>query len=329
MSETYLSFDVSGASAFLGAAAVCVAPIVIAAVVSGGNDNGLGNSWQRACTIHSILCCFFLLDLVFDVLITGLKNGFVAYCAVLYIEQFVSAVTSRYFRRMDVIEGITAVDDIFIVWILLVLLRKCHPTVWTRARIGGAFIFAFAFHFLYALLWLFKGSLSLQVLALAIQIFSCIFTLYLCACMGLSIEVNGLKNEYLSVDEKRGCLLIFAVVIYYAASFYSFLGGTKSYPGSENANFPSYPDLYLYKYLNTALLAVLSYIPWKISCRSLIENRVRDDVISSLLKFLLMSCMFYSSAVWTQSSTSYQRCLLQFDRDLVSYLVEQRTSCMN
>jgi hypothetical protein len=268
--------DVRRVSVLVVAVGCCVVPVVLAALLGDGGDDRYvkqARRWQQACGVHAALCLFYLLDLSFDVAVTGLSNQFVLSNGFFYAEQIITAIACRsHPTDRHVIAIMTSIDNVFVFWFLLVFLHKCCPVVWTAGPRSVCFSLVAAACFLEAL-GVLLALPPLPLAAAAAELLACLAFLLGCLRMGLELEANGLKNGSISVDEKRSCLLVAAGFLYFAGSFFCYFND----PTLLNLEKPRYPDtntLYISKYIGTVVLVVVSYIPWRVSSRSFIENRV-------------------------------------------------------
>lgn len=252
-------------------------PGLVAGVSGVGWDNiavSYAEQWQRACTIHAILCGFYLLDLTFDVVVTGLYNSpFVLYNLMFYFVQGMTAVLCRvYYTDGYVAMLLSSLNDVFVLWFLAVtLLHKCCPAVWTAGQRWAPFLLATIAVFLQSCSLLLRGSFALAVCTAVVLLLGCGGFAVGCVRTAISVEASAL-NGGLSVDEKRCCLLLVSMVVYYVAVLYAFFGCTAF--DADTHAFPAGRSLYIYKYISLGTLVLVSYIPWRVSSRAFVENRV-------------------------------------------------------
>lgn len=282
--------DVKQVSTLVVSAGLCIAPLIVTQIMGNYHDNqktfehGLYvYRWQRANTIHCILSSFYLIDLTFDVVVTGLKSEFVIFNAYFFLEQFISGIICRkYFSDGRVAAFMTTIDIVFAIWFLLALLHKCCPAVWTKQLRSAAFVLQSSSVFLTSLSSFSHANFILHVFVAVVTIGACVTCLVGAVLTALEVEASGLKNGTLNVDEKRTCLLVLAILLYYCGILFLVVRASAVIGDTPEHTQYSSSTLYRFRYLVSTLMIIISYIPWRVSSRSFIENRVSICVIICL-----------------------------------------------
>lgn len=257
---------------------LCALPVVAVRLSQEGCDDikyQEAVQWQRACTIHGIICGFYLLDLTFDVVVTGLRNNiFVIYNFCFYTFQMSVSIICRFHYSNSFVGAlVSAIDSVFVIWFLTVQLTQSCPSVWDRHQRRVSFFLAACTIFLSSLIFLFQANKILVGLTGAVLCFA--FLCYVVGCLrsALLAEANAISKEF-SVNDKRSCILIVCMALYYSITVTQYFGYIIN--SSSSDRFPSAGALYVNKFVFTGIAVLVSYMPWRVSTRSFIEYRVSD-----------------------------------------------------
>lgn len=308
--------------------AACLSPALVSVCTQESRiDFKESYAWQRVCTMHSILCCFYLLDLTFDVVVTGLHNSkFVIFNIAFYLLEFAAAIISRvYYRNGTIAVIVSLVQNLYVIWFLdVVLLHHCSASIWTLPRRWLCFALAAMHIFMNSCLVLFRPNLGLILVTGVILLSGVVSFGVYCVRTALVVESSSL-NGCLSVDEKRSILVIICIILYYASALYAFVGDAVLF--YEDQHYPDMRTMKVYRFIHLGIAVVVSYIPWRVSTRSFIENRV------SFFHFFAWVLCFTAGCIrrggWTRNWILFRKCHLPFGNASASCLAALKISYMS